>query len=235
MQQMLRIQIIGLALVSALVMSAVMAGSASAETALHQWLIGGKLIPSPVKVHSLGLLLLTDKTAPFGETVIHCHGYDAGTVGPHGLDLIQSITLTLLGTNDLIHCNVVKGGGCKEKTIALALALNLPWHTQLYLDANGHLRDMIVSDGNGEPGWDVTCENILGGKTTDACNAPLGSTGNLLNVTRGVETEFDTESQKANCKVGTEALRTGAGEVRGNILQESPSGEAKDKLTVAFA
>ena len=49
---MLRIQMIGLALVAALAMSAVAASSASAA---HLWLIGGKLVASPVKIHSQGL------------------------------------------------------------------------------------------------------------------------------------------------------------------------------------
>lgn len=223
---MLRIQIIGLALVAACVMSAASVASASA----HEWLIGGASIVSPVTVHTLGLLLLTDDSAPLGATEVHCHGSETGTVGPGALDLIKSITAELLGTNDLIPCNLVKAGGCKSGTIAKALALNLPWHTELYLDGSGHLRDMITSDGNGEPGWDVTCENIIGGKTTDACNAPLGSTGLLTNISGGVTTEFEGESQKANCKVGSETLRTGVGLVKGLVTLFSPS--AGEPLTV---
>jgi hypothetical protein len=223
---MLRIQMIGLALVAVLAMSSVAAAGASA----HEWLLNKKPITTATKIHSLGLLLLFDHNPPAGEVIVHCKGFDAGTVGPGAVDLIQSITAELLGTNDLIPCTIDKAGGCKSGTTAKALALNLPWHTELY-EEGGEVRDMVTADGAGEPGWDVTCENILGGKTTDACNAPLGSTGKLINLVGGlgVSTEFDAKSQAANCKVGTEALRTGAGLVRGLIKLESPS--ATEPLT----
>jgi hypothetical protein len=224
---MLRIQMIGLAIMAALAMSAVAAGSASAE---HIWLLNGKLIANPVKIHSLGLLLLTDHTAPGGEVVVHCKGFDTGTVGPNGLDLIESITLELLGTKDLILCLFDKVGLCKEGTMPVALALNLPWHTALYLEGT-EVRDMIVGDGNGNPGWAVTCENVLGGKTVDDCTAPLGSVGHLTNLAggAGVLGLFDEKSENANCKIGSETIRNGAGLVRGDIKFESPS--ATEPLT----
>jgi hypothetical protein len=216
---MLRIQIIGLAIMAALAMSAVAAGSASAE---HIWLLNGKLIAKPVKIHSVGLLLLEDSgisSIEGGPVKIHCRGFDAGTVGPNGLDLIQSITLELLGTKDLIHCSYDKAGGCSGTT-ALALALHLPWHTSLYLEGT-EVRDMIVSSGAGEPGWNVTCTNVLGGTTEDECLAPLGSTGlaNILTAAMGVTATFDAKSPNANCTIGG----AGKGIVRGSVTLESPS------------
>ena len=217
---MLRIQMIGLAIVAALFMSAVAAGSAFAA---HEWLLGGASIGSATKVHSLGLLLVIDHTAPLGETVIHCHRYDAGTVGPGAADLVESITKELLGTNDVIECTLVKAGGCKAGTIAKALAIHLPWKTELYLEG-AELRDMTTADGNGEPGWAVTCTNILGGSTTDTCTTALGSVG-VQDVAAGVETTFDAKTPFANCKVGSETIRNGAGLVRGSVLQENPAGK----------
>ena len=225
---MLRIQMIGLALVAALAMSAVAAGSASAA---HEFLINGKPIAKATKIHSLGLLLLTDHN-PLNnaslETIIHCHGFDAGTVGPGGLDLIESITAELLGTNDKIHCKFDKAGGCEASSLLLALAINLPWHTAIYLDSGGRVRDMIVADGAGEPGYKVFCNAPLLGPIVDECKAPLGNTG-LKNVAGGVEGIFDAFSNNTNCKVGTEAVRNGQGLVRGFSLLENPS--STEKLT----
>lgn len=221
---MLRIQMIGLALVAALAMSVVAASSASAA---HLWLIGGKLVASPVKIHSLGLLLLFDKTAPGGESVLHCHGYDDGTVGPHALDLILAITAELLGKNPSIHCNKVKGA-CESTSLILALAVGLPWHTELYLEGT-EVRDHITSDtSGGKIGWKVTCKVPLLGTVTDECTNTLSSV-KVTNVAGGVEGEFEGKSLKANCKVGAEAIRNGVGEVTGNTLFENIS--ATEKLT----
>jgi hypothetical protein len=232
---MLRIQIIGLALVSALFMSAVAVGSASAAD--HLWLINGALISSPVTVHSLGLLLLIDHNPIGGETVVHCHGYDQGTVGPHGLDLIEKITLLLLAGGDLIHCNVVKRGGCEASpTIVLALALNLPWLTHLYLEGS-ELRDRILGDGNGRPGWHVNCKTPVG-VVTDVCISEEGANESSTSVTNitggGVRAEFEKgKSGTAECFVEGvfgETHRKGAGLVEGQVLIESPS--AGEKLSV---
>jgi hypothetical protein len=226
---MLRIQMIGLALVAALAMSAVAVAGASAAD--HLWLINGKLISSPVKIHSKGLLLLTDHN-PLNnaslETVIHCKGFDDGFVGPHALDLVLAITAELLGTNPRITCTFDKAGGCEASPAPLALAINLPWHTEIYLDSAGRVRDMIVSDGAGEPGYKVVCKAPLLGMITDECKLPLGSTG-LANVAGGVESIFDANSNNTNCKVGTEASRNGQGLVRGFTLFENPS--STEKLT----
>jgi hypothetical protein len=230
MQHMLRMQIIGLALVSALVMSALAVGSASATVLPHEWLIGGKLLASPVKVHSRGLLLLTDHNPTGGETVVHCFGFNSGTVGPHALDSIETITAELLGTNKKITCafDPGKNGGCETGTAPTAEAVNLSWHTELYL-VGTEVRDMITSGGAGNPGWAVTCKTILG-NMTDTCTAALGST-KVENVAAGVLALFDANSQNADCKLGGGALRVGQGLVRGDVTIESPGGGAGEKLT----
>jgi hypothetical protein len=60
---MLRTQMIGLALMAALVMSTL--AVASAPAADHLWLINGKQISAALKIHSRSLLLLSDDS-PFG-------------------------------------------------------------------------------------------------------------------------------------------------------------------------
>jgi hypothetical protein len=232
---MLRMQIIGLAIVSVLLMSAVVAGSASAETELHQWLINHKLLASPVKIHSLGLLLLTDHNPPLGEVVLHCHGLDDGTVGPHGLDLILAITTELLKGSDLIPCTFDPGkaGGCKENVVPKALAINLPWLTHLLLDG-GLVRDRILGDGNGSPGWRVVCTSVINTEVKDTCTAEGGGGSVAVHNVEGVgvEGEFDSKSGNAECSVNGEAARANAGLVRGSTLFFSPS--ATEPLTVSF-
>lgn len=221
---MLRIQTIVLALMAVFAMSAVAASSASAA-AEPLWLIGGKLVSSPVKVHSLGFLLLTDHN-PLGsnanKTTTLCHGFDDGTVGPHALDLVLAITAELLGTNNKITCSFEEKGKCEASPAPLAEAVGLPWHTELYLEGT-NVRDHITSDTpGGKIGWKVTCKAPLLGTITDECTNTLSSVG-VSNVAGGVDGIFDAISNNANCKIGAEAVRNGAGLVRGLVLTESPS------------
>lgn len=217
---MLRIQMIGLAIVAALAMSAVAAGSASAA---HLWLLNSKLIATPVTIHSHGTLELEDSKATGGAIRVKCTRFETGTVGPHALDLISKVTAEKLGTNDKIPCTFVKQGACKATPAPTILALHLPWHTELYL-IGGEVRDMFESDGAGEPGWNMTCTNVLGGITEDECKTALGSTA-LTNVVGGVLATFDANMQFPTCSIGG----VNAGRLAGDVLLLSPS--AGEKLT----
>lgn len=225
---MLRIQMIGLTLVAMLAMGVVAASSASA--AEHIWLINGKLIVGVIKTQTLELFLATDHN-PIGsasnEVVVHCHRYGVSIIGFHLFGLIEKLTAERLGTNDKVTCAFDKQGGCESSPAPLLLAVNLPWRTELYLNGT-EVRDMVVSDGAGNPGWRVTCKAPLLGMITDECTTALTSTA-LANVAGGVEAIFDANTQTANCKIGTEAVRNGAGLVRGSGLAENPS--AGEKLT----
>lgn len=221
---MLRIQMMGLAIVAALTMGAVAAVTASAEEFLHQWLISGHLLAAPVRVHLSELLLLEDSKATGGAAEIHCHRYGTGTVGPHGLDLTESITLELLGTKKLVSCSFDKVGACKSGTEPVVEAIHLPWRTQLVLNSSGRVRDLPLAHGNGRPGWAVTCTNILGGKTTDTCEEEEGRPGsvsmrNIPTAAMGVEETFDSETRLLGCSIGGKE----AGRVSGTGLIESPS------------
>lgn len=214
---MLRIQMMGLAAVAALVMSAVAAGSAFAA---HEWLVGGASLASPVKIHSEASLELEDAKATLGAVRVSCAGHDAGTVGPNALDLVESITLELLGTKTKIGCTFIKNGACNSGVEPTAEAVNLPWHTELYLEGT-EVRDMITENGTGGthlPGWAVTCKTALG-NITDTCTVALGSTG-VEQMAEGVLAKFEKKSPKANCSNGG----TGAGLVEGNDLLLNPGG-----------
>ena len=226
---MLRIQMIGLALVSALVMGAVAVGSASAA---HSWAINGTPLASAIRVHSRDLLLLTDHNPTGGEVGVHCFSFNDGFVGPHALDLLSAITAELLGTNKKITCKFdpAKTGACEASTAPTMEAVNLVWHTQLTLFTGPEVRDATVSGGAGNPGWAVTCKTILG-NITDTCTASLFS-DKVENVTSGVLELFDNISIGGGfaCKIGGGEVRNGAGLLSGDITTESPS--STEKLTV---
>ncbi|MGA8362905.1 MAG: hypothetical protein WB709_00115 [Solirubrobacteraceae bacterium] len=217
---MLRIQMIGLAVVAVVMMSAV---AASGAFAAHQWLINGAAIAAATKVHSLGLLLLEDSGT---GTQLHCHGSAAGTVGPGAADLTQSITVELLGTNDKIPCTFDKAGLCKSNAAVTALAVNLPWKTEIVL-VGTEIRDLLLSGGAGAPGWKVNCTNILGGGSEDICTEEAGkmATTALANVTAGVLATFDAKTVNASCTLGGKET----GVVRGPVTTFSPS--STEKLT----
>jgi hypothetical protein len=209
---MLRIQMIGLAIMAALAMSAVAAGSASAAL---EWLINGAPITKAKTVESLGTLQLEDHSLLSGNTKVECKGKDEGTVGPGGVDLISKITghageLT-------VTCTFINTGNCNASPAPLAMAVNLPWKTLLLTEANGEIRDTVESDGNGEPGWEVKC-TVGSTVTTDTCTGTT-STGmdNVLGV--GVDALFDAKSAHAKCSIGG----TGAGVVTGTDVIKNPS------------
>ena len=228
---MLRIQLMGLALVSAVAMSAVAAGSASAETVLHlQWLLLHSqsgihlLLDEPIRVHSLGLLLLEDSKALGGAIRIHCHGSATGTVGPHGLDLIEKITLELLGTKNEVLCLFDKNGLCESGAMPTAEAVHLPWLTELVTAREDkEVRDLILPDPAGPgglPGWKVNC-HVGGSAVSDECLQEEGRARSILmeNTEKGVLGEFDELTPRAMCSIGGAE----AGKVIGTVLTENPS------------
>jgi hypothetical protein len=224
---MLRIQMIGLAILAALAMSAVAAGSASAEK--WQWLLFHSatgvhlLLNKEELVESEGLVLLEDSKATGGATQVHCHGFDLGTIGPHALDLVLSVTAEALGTKKSIPCTFDKVGLCKSGTTPTAEAVHLPWHTELVELKAGKVSDLILGEGAGAPGWAVTCTNILGGKTTDECTEESGKPAAPFvenDGSLGVLARFEEENTPpAKCSLGGAT----SGHVSGTVLTESPS------------
>jgi len=218
---MKRIYTIGLCLMAIFAMSAMAAGSASA----HEWLIGGNPIAAETKIHSLFLLLLADTKATGGEVKVHCHGFDSGDVGPGALDLVLTVTTELLKGSDKIPCTYDVQGQCSGTPTLLAL--HLPWHTSI-VEIGTEVRDLILSDGNGAPGWGVTCNTLLG-ETTDICEEEPGKMGTtaLKDVSEGVVAIFDSKTLHAKCSVGGKE----AGVVTGTDLNFSPGPGASEKLT----
>jgi hypothetical protein len=204
---MLRLQMIGLALVVALAMSALVSASAFAA---HEWLLNGAAITTAVKIKSksVGGLLLEDLKATGGAVAILCEGEDKGTVGPGAKDEVTSITAN--------NCSFEKNGQCEAGQSVTANALHLPWKTTLEL-VSGELRDVVMGTG-GEPGWNVECTVLKFFKVQDECTG-LTSTG-IHNDSTGVLAIFDSKTPLASCTNGG----ANAGMVKGTDLNENPTG-----------
>ncbi len=192
------IGILGGALLAALLFGAAMAASASAD----EYLFNGKPITERLTLGGLGELELIDMKE---GVAVKCTGHSEGTKGPGALLEITKVT-GLAGELN-VPCTVEKGSSLCES--ATAMAVNLPWHSELIL-REGELRGLITTSN---AGWEVNCETIIG-KVTDTCTG-TGSAA-LKNVSGGVEVIAEEKSGKANCSRGGAE----AGLVRGHGLIE---------------
>ncbi len=193
---MRKFQWFGIAVVAVLLFGVAVASSASAAVTflLAEWLVNGKPIieGESFKVESKGTLLLEDLKTLLGASSVECTWTFDGWVGPDGLDLISEV---LNASGELISSTPLSGTAliCKtEKTCeeALVWPLHLGWETLLELwevgGASGFI-DLILPDGNGNPGWYMLCEKTIT-KPVDECSVPtvgveLGLSGATLTET----------------------------------------------------
>jgi hypothetical protein len=204
---MARFKLVGLTLVAAFAILAVVSASASAL----QWLLNGKPIEKAVTVTSSGTLLLADLSAPGGGTYIICKGTDKGTIGPLAHDEVTSIP------NPKCEFQSGKSGSCTAGDEVKAEALNLPWLT-LLITVNGKTRDALSTHTGKNPGWNVTCTVAGIIKVQDECTSATGEPS-VANLAAGVDTTFE-ESETASCTQGNAT----SGMVIGTDLNENPTG-----------
>lgn len=203
MRYMRKIKVWGLAFSAMFLISGLAAASASA----HQWTLNNAPITTAVPTSGSGTLELTDTNGFFGSTVtVKCSGTTTGTAGPGAADTTSTVTVS--------SCTTVSGV-CSSPT---ATAVDLPWKTELSTDAKGVLRDTIKSDGNGAPGYTVTC-TVFGSTIKDKCTSERGQPKVTIN-TSPVPISFDAESGTADCELGGKE----AGHVRGNLTVKSSAG-----------
>ncbi|MGA9313660.1 MAG: hypothetical protein WBV77_03420 [Solirubrobacteraceae bacterium] len=190
---MRKFQWFGIAVVAVLLFGVAVASSASAAVTflLAEWLVNGKPVieGESFTVRSTGSLLLEDLKTLLGASSVECTGILLGWIGPDGLDLISEV---LNAEEDPISSTPLSGTPliCKtEKTCeeALVWPLHLGWETLVELWEVGGLNgfiDLILPDGNGNPGWYVLCEKTIT-KPVDECSAAsagveLGLSGGTL-------------------------------------------------------
>jgi hypothetical protein len=129
----------------------------------------------------------------------------------HALILIKEAKVKTPET----ECTRVSGP-CKAGEIKKVEGRNLPWKNEIW-ETEKKFVSKIEPDGNGEPGWAVECETLLGAKT-DVCTSAGGEleeTSGINRVTGGVLlvlAEF-LKVHKANCTEGGAK----SGEVEGQI------------------
>jgi hypothetical protein len=193
---MRKFQWFGIAVVAVLLFGVAVASSASAATIflLAEWLINGKPVAEgqSFNVVSSGTLLLEDLKTLLGASSMECTVILLGWIGPEGLDLISEV---LNAAEEPISSTPLSGLPleCKtEKTCEepLVWPLHLGWETLLELweqgTENGFV-DLILPDGNGNPGWYWLCEKTIT-KPVNECSSPsdaaeLGLSGTSLTGT----------------------------------------------------
>jgi hypothetical protein len=178
----------------------------------------------PAKVINQKLALTDTKVPVVGSTTVTCaagSGEGKGSIGPKAFDRINAFEIKEPKKN----CE--GAGGCKLAGIEVVKAVHTPWQTEL-IEIEGKVLDIITGTGNGEPGWEIRCENILNGKTTDVClteNPEKAERTELLNVATGAELlvlgTFE-KANKSNCTQGG----AGSGEVGGSLALLLTSGAA---------
>jgi hypothetical protein len=205
---MKKLQILVLALLAVSALSAVIVTSASAETTLLAlWLVGGNTFVGELLVETEGEILLED--TKFGIAVV-CSGILDGFVnGTNGEDLITEV-LNLAGEKTgvplsglPILCTTEKG--CMNETDIEVWPLNLPWETLLeLLVLTGGVEDfydLILKGTGGLAGYEVLCLVLLT-VTSESCESPEGSGGEVKNVAGGVEAAEEEFLPLANCTTG---------------------------------
>ena len=211
---MRKFQWFGIAVVAVLIFGVVVASSASAAVTflLAEWLVNGKPIAEgeSFNVESTGTLLLEDLKALL-EISVECTGTLLGWIGPDGLGLVSEV---LNAASELVSSTPLSGLPleCKNEALceeALVWPLHLGWETLLELwevgGINGFI-DLILPDGNGNPGWYVLCEKTIT-KPVDECTSPFGaielglSTGGVLPLTGSFSEVFTLlmEGKLAEC------------------------------------
>jgi len=128
---------------------------------------GWKEIGNTDHVVSVGFtILLTDTKATGGSSTIRClaGGRGSGTVGPGGFGRVELAFVE----NAKENCER-ESGGCKAGEVEAIEAIHMPWQTKLS-EKEGKILENIENSGNGEPGWKVKCNTLLG-KQTDECES----------------------------------------------------------------
>jgi hypothetical protein len=204
MSYMRNIKVWGLAFSALFLISGMAVANASAAP---QWTLNGVAITKAVPTTATGALTITDTNGFFGSAVgVVCTVTTTGTAGPGAADTTSTVTFTGCITED---------GTCGSPSVT---ADHLPWKTEL-ATINGVVRDRILSDGNGAPGYKVEC-TIFGSRIADTCTSERLQPKVVALNTSPVTLEFDAASGTLDCTLGGAE----AGHVRGDETVKSSSG-----------
>jgi len=173
-----------------------------------------------VKVTAISILLADTKTT-LGKIVVNC-----SSAGSRGEGVIKS---NGEGEIRVAEYTGTVSSECKdeEKVCPEVTALkgaNLPWKTKIFVGTNGEPLTKIEPGSSGkQPGWEVTCKDII--NVTDTCtsNAKEEEEARLVNFKSATELLviglFQT-AHKAHCTQSGE----NTGEVKGSVAILLPGG-----------
>ncbi len=215
---MSKLPIVGLALLSALVVSTSAITSASAETTLlAEWLVNGMSVTSLLPVEKEVEALYRDPKT--GQHIVCTSYIRDGSMDPSGA-ITWTAYLTLAGTDVTLTspllCKAV--ADCEESATDIEMSPEgLPWRGLLILTESGAFKELLFGAS-----VFISCL-ILGIKVSEECAGPSEASGGadvtVSNVTNGVESS-GPEAPPANCTVGG----TEAGEAEflaGNLMSSS--------------
>ncbi len=174
-----------------------------------------------VKILVISLLLKDSKTS-IGEVVANCPNVGSigeGVIKANGEGEIRKAAYTAAGAK---NCKD-EAGHCPEFT--KVEGINLPWITNIEEGANKEpLTTIKPHAGGGQPGWAITCKDIL--EITDECKAEKEGEeekAKLVNTVSSGELlvlSLFEEKQKAKCSQSGEKT----GEVKGTVAVLLPGG-----------
>jgi hypothetical protein len=171
---------LGLIAFAVFAFSAMMAASAFAATL--QWLEGGKAMTGPQLFQTVKTTedAITDADGTGLTIIMSCSWIEDGVIGP-GLQRTVTEVLSLaagkITLSSLLSCTNIMS--CPSPQAAPA---DLPWLARLELmgtEAEPLFLDVLENGGQGEPGWELMCEEPLIGLVEDTCTnvatKPIGS------------------------------------------------------------
>lgn len=232
--EMRHLKIAGLAFASMLVMSMALAGTASAALL---WLVclegsgltkyenskclkaasGGKWqsvgVTKEVTVKILVIsILLTDPKTAIGKVVANCPNEGSrgeGVVKANGEGEVRVAEYTAAGAKKCTD----EEKNCPEFTSVKGV--NLPWITNLEEGPGGvHLTTIKPHAGGGQPGWAITCKDIV--NVTDECTSSEKEEEklkliNTLSATELLVAALFERAHEANCTQSKEKTGTVTG------------------------
>lgn len=182
---MRKIQVFWLVLVAMCAFSAFASSQAFALTfELAQWLANGALIAEALLSDAVGSLFFEDLLT--GAHFL-CSGLFEGTVGPDSADEVTMVyDLTGRLIEELDETTATAGLVCTENLNLCSKVeiwpVKLPWLTEVELDIETGLFYELTTGA----AYNLLCE-VLGMDKVELCEAVTGTSGELLNVTGGVE------------------------------------------------
>lgn len=196
-----------MALVAVMALGAI---AASTAFAADEWLIDEAPVSAETalgRIMTEGELLLVDTT---NHAAVLCSGIAEGTVGPGAKDLVDEIRNLAGAVVETLDCprdTEVVGNPCESSTPEiLVLPLNLPWKSEVLLNAEGMFVDDVTGTG-GEPGYEVQNCLVFGLPVKNAC------TGNAEVLLENMPLENDVlgiyEKVTGKCTNGDKSEITG--------------------------